>query len=49
MLALPIIFVKGVGDGQAEFEGEEELEEEEESFKEKFDPSKNCLFFSNAR
>ena len=49
VLALPIIFVEGVGDGPAEIEGEEELEEEEESFKEIFDPSKNCLFFSNAR
>lgn len=48
VLALPIIFVEGVGDGPAEFEGEEELEEEE-FFEKKFDPSKNCLFFSNAR
>ena len=44
-----IRFVDGVIDGPAEFEGEEELEEEEEFFKVKFDPSKNCLFFSNAR
>ena len=49
-MALPIIFVEGVGDGPAEFEGEEELDEaEKEPFKEKFDSSKNCLFFSNAR
>ena len=50
VLALLIIFVEGVGDGPVEFEGEEKLEEEEEEpFKEKSDPSKNCLFFSNAR
>ena len=50
MLALPIIFVEGVGDGPAEFEGEEEFDEEEkEPFNEKFDPSKKCLFFSKAR
>ena len=49
VLALPIIFVEGVDDEPTEFAGEEELEEEEESFKEKFDPSKNCLFFSKAR
>ena len=49
VLALPIIFVEGVGDGLAEFESDEKLEEEEESFNEKFDPSKNCLFFSKAR
>ena len=46
MLALPIVFVEGVGDGLAEFESDEKLEEEEESFNEKFDPSKNCLYFS---
>ena len=30
VMALPIIFMEGVGDGPAEFEGEEELEEAEE-------------------
>ena len=48
VLALPVILVAWVDDGLAEFGGEDELEEEE-LFKEKFDPSKNCLFFSNAR